>query len=157
MIRPAKHGDIPAIAALFEEMYARSKYKGRDEIDMKLCKSLAMQSIQRHGLQSAGGACVFVIDANGVCGFVIGVLDRVYHVGRKLMASDLFYYASARAQPREAIKLYDAFLAWAASIPGVIEIKSGATDAIGDYSRVENLYRRKGLVQCGVLYERVVG
>lgn len=157
MIRQAKFGDIPALAALMDEMYRRSKYRDRDEIDMKSAKALVMQCIQRHGMQRAGGSSVFVIDRDGkIDGFIIGLLEPIYHIGKKLTATDLFYYAREKARPQDALRLFDQFIAWAESIPDVIEIRNGATDAIGDYRRVEALYRRKGLAQSGVIYERSV-
>lgn len=157
MIRQAKFGDIPEIARLMQAMYLRSKYVGRDEIDIKEAKALAVQSVQRHGLKTPGGTCVFVAqDREPLTGFIIGVLDRVYHIGRKLMATDIFWYADD-GSPRDAIMLFDAYLKWAGSVPGVIELKNGATDAIGgDYSRVAKLYERRGFKQTGVIYEKAV-
>jgi hypothetical protein len=153
MIRQAKCGDIPALTELMLDMYRRSQYVEYDEPDIKETKSILLQAITRHGLKAAGGTCVFVIEEDGtLTGFIIGVLERFYHIGKKLSATDLFYYAIDGADPREAIRLFDAYLEWARKIPNVIRIRNGATDAIGDYGKVEKLYQRRGLTQEGVIY-----
>lgn len=155
MIRPAKFGDINALVELMKEGHARSKYAGRDEVDVKEAKALLMASIQRHGLKREGGTCVFVTDQ--VDGFMMGMVDRVYHVGTKLVAQDLFYYAREGVKPQDAVGLLGAYLDWAESIPNVIEIRNGVTDIIGDVERVEALYRRRGFTRCGVIMERKIG
>lgn len=156
VIRAAKFADLPKIADLMTEMYERSKYKARDEIDMKEAKALVMQSIQRHGLKTLGGTCVYVIEGEGkLDGFIIGVLKRTYDIGKKLQATDWFFYAREGVEPRSPIALFDKYLAWAEAIPDLVSLVNGATDAIGDPGRVEFLYRRRGFVQCGVIYERV--
>lgn len=155
MIRPAKFGDIPAIVELMEEGHARSKYAGRDFVDPKEAKRLLMASIQRQGLKGEGGACVFVTDQ--VDGFTMGMVDRVYHIGTKLMAQNLFYYARETARPQDRLALFDAYIGWASAIPGVIEIHDGITDIVGDVDRVEALYRRRGFTRCGVIMERKIG
>lgn len=154
MIRKAKFGDIPALTELFLEMYDRSKFKGLDEPNIKAVKSIMMQSIQRHGNARAGGTCVFVIDREGALkGFIVGALEPVYHVGYKLQATDIFYYASKGAG-RDAIRLFDAFIEWGESVSDLLHFQNGATDAVGDYSRVAALYERRGFRQSGVIYER---
>lgn len=157
VIRIGKFADIPRLTELMAEMYERSKYKGRAELDIPTTKSLFMSAMQRQGSKSAGGSTVIVAENNGIVeAFIVGILDRVYHVGNKLMATDLFYYATEKADARDSLRLLDEFLKWAEEIPTVIEIRMGATDAIGDWSRTEKLYRRKGMEQAGVIYERKV-
>lgn len=157
MIRPAKAADIPRLWALTEEMFLASIYVGHDEPDMKIAKGLFLQGIQRHGLMSAGGTRVMVTEKDGVVeGFLLGILDRVYHIGHKLTATDMYFYASPRASSRAAIELLDDFLAWAEGNSKVVEICLGATNAVGDYHRTGLLYRRKGLAQCGVMHGRLI-
>jgi hypothetical protein len=157
-VRTAKFEDTPAILHLIHEMYARSPYVGRDEVDSRLARSLIMQSIQRHGGTSDGSCWVQVATGENdrVVGFIIGMLDRVYHVGTKLMATDLYYYAGNGTGPRDALTLMDNMLEWATTNPKVIEIKLGAVDTIGDYKRTERLFQRRGLTQCGVIYSKEV-
>jgi len=153
-IRAAKFGDIPALAALMCEMHARSCYAGRAELDLKATKGLFFNAIQRHGGSVAGSTLANVAERDGtVEGFLIGVLDNCYHVLVELMATDLFTYVSERGDPRDAIRLLEAFMKWAKANPRVIEVRLGATNAIGDFERTAVLYKRIGLEQCGGLYQ----
>lgn len=155
MIRPARFTDITRITELVLEMHGRSRYAEVDEVDTKAVRSLLMQSIQRHGLKSPGGTCVFVDEpSDKIEGFVVGALDRLYHIGHKLMATDVFLYASERADLWAWSRLMDALAEWAAANPNVVELWSGVSDAIGDWHRTERLYQRKGMSQIGVIYER---
>ena len=153
--RPARFGDIPRLAELLEQAHQRSKYRDRTTVNVKEIKALMMQSIQRHGLAQAGGSCIFVTEHQGaVDGFIAGLLERVYHVGDKLSATDFFFYVAPDGSPASAGGLIDAFVDWARGVEAVIEIRLGATDIIQDYQRTAALYRRKGFIQTGVIYER---
>ena len=155
MIRAAKFGDIPRLAELLEQAHQRSKYRDRTTVNVKEIKSLMVNAIQRHGLVSVGGACVFVSAYDGQAdGFIGGMLDRVYHIGDKLSASDFFFYVAPDGSPESAGGLADAYIEWAQGIKDVIVIQLAATDVIQDYERTAALYRRKGFTQTGVIYER---
>lgn len=152
--RRARFGDIPAIVELMQESHRRSKYRNRGAIVPKLAKSVLLNTIQRHGLTRVGGACVFVTENDGVLdGFIIGVLELVYSISDKLSANDLFFYVSERGLPQSAGHLLDAFIERNVGIDGLVQIQMGATDAIQDYERTAKLYRLKGFVQTGVIYE----
>ncbi len=99
-VRPAKFGDIPAIADLLKEAHGRSKYASLSGFDMKAAKGLAMHAIQRHGLLANGGACAFVVDtpaaietapAPRVQGFLLGIVQPLYLLGDALEAQDLHF------------------------------------------------------------------
>ena len=153
--RPAKYSDIPRLTELLEQAHRRSKYRDRMSVSVKEIKALVIQAIQRHGLASAGGACVFVSEHEGaVDGFIAGLLERVYHIGEKLSATDFFFYVAPDGSPASAGGLLDAFIDWALGVDEMIEMRLGATDAIQDYERTAALYRRKGFTQTGVIYER---
>lgn len=155
MIRPAKFGDIPRLAELLAEMHERSCYATVAAVDLRAAKALFVQAIQRHGSGTAGAMCAYVADSGSrVEGFVIGLLDRLYHVGDQLMASDLFLYVSPNGDPRDFARLFDALDQWAAANPNVLECRLGITDAITPWQRTAQLYRRKGYRQSGAIYER---
>jgi len=155
MIRPAAFGDIPRLAELLGEMHARSVYAGRAELDVREAKALMLRSIQRHGGRRAGSTLVMVAATDGVVhGFLLGLLDRVYHVLGALLATDVFFYVDGHGDPRDARRLLRALMAWADTNPAVIEVRMGATGAIGDWRRTEKLYQRAGMHQAGVIYER---
>lgn len=157
MIRPARFADIPRLWALIEEMFLKSIYVGYDEPDMKVAKGLLMQAIQRHGQKGAGGTNCMVFEHDGqVEGFMFSVLDRVYHIGNLLTATDFYTYATDRAPARAGIALVDDFLAWCEGNPKVVEICLGATNAVGDYNRTALLFKRKGLSQTGVMYGKLI-
>lgn len=154
VIRQAKFADLPRLIELLREMHGRSRYRDRGEVDEKAARSLLMTSMQRHGLKACGGTCVFVAEDQNIQGMIVGIADRVYHVGTKLWATDLYFYVAEGADPRFAEGLYDAFTGWAEGMPDVVDIRNGATDAIGDFDRVAQFYKRKGLKQVGVIHER---
>lgn len=158
MIRPAIFGDIPRLYDLLHEGYERSKYREHGTVDTKATKALLMNAVQRHGLKHEGGTCVFVSERSGlVDGLILGTLNRVYFIGSKLMAQDVFFYTNLVAHPTSAVELFDAYIAWGESVEAVFEIKASSSDIIGDPERVEALYLRKGFVRCGSIFERRVG
>lgn len=152
MIRPAKFSDIPAILSLMAEGYQRSKYRDIDTIDRREANALLMNAVQRHGLRREGGSCVFVSD--GVDGFITGLVDRLYHVGTKLVAQDVFFYVRPGAAPQIAPGLLSAYVEWASSIRDVVVIRNGITDLISDPEKIEQFYRAAGFERCGVMMER---
>jgi hypothetical protein len=155
VVRNAKFGDIPRLTELLEQGHRRSKYRDRGTICTKEAKSLLVNAIQRHGLKSAGGSCVFVSEYEGVVdGFIAGLLERIYHIGDKLSAADFYFYVAPDGSPASAGDLADAFIDWALGIETVIVMQLSATDIIQDYERTAALYRRKGFTQTGVIYER---
>lgn len=153
-VRTAKFGDIPAIYALMVEAHARSIYAGRDEIDQRHAKGLLMNAIQRVGARHEGAMLVLVSEHDGaVTGFMVGLLDRLYQLGTKLFATDLFFYHTPGGNPVDPIGLLMGLVEWANTIPNVIEIKVGSTNVIGDHREIAKLYEGAGFKQCGALYE----
>ncbi|WP_022727213.1 hypothetical protein [Fodinicurvata sediminis] len=157
-IRPANFRDIPAMLEVLRDSHARSIYEGRAALNEKESKALFVRSIQRHGNKSAGGTIVYVSEkVDGlVHGFMIGHLSRLYHVLDGLMATDLFLLMKQSGDPRDASRLLDALIEWGEANPKVVEVKLGITNAVGDFRRTERLYRRKGLAQSGMMFERRV-
>lgn len=144
-IRPAKFGDIPELCALMLRVHPTTKY-AQFSINMdRKAKPLLMESIR------SGNHCLYVsVVGEKITGFLMGMIDDLYHILNVKYATDLFFYVSP-GDGRGGIGLLDAFIAWAWSIPAVVCIRLGITDIISnDYSRVAKLYERKGLVQEGV-------
>lgn len=155
MIRRANFADIPALVDLLADAYTRSKYVGRATLDAREARAILTQCIQRHGAKGEGGTNVDVVDAGGeVRGFMVGLLERCYHVAVELMASDLFLVVSEAAPKTAALALIRRYIAWAEANPKVIQVNLSATDAVGDFRRVERAYSRLGCRQSGVIYER---
>ena len=154
MIRPAKFVDIPEIIAMMTEAHARSKYLDVCGLDRREARSLLTNSIQRHGLKKEGGTCVFVTDQCD--GFIVGLIDRLYHVGTKLCAQQVYYYCRLSSHPQDRIGLIAEYDAWASAIPDVVVIRNDVTDFVGDVDKVEALYSKSGYRRCGVIVERSI-
>jgi len=147
--------DFPAAAAVLVESHGRSIYADRDTVDMIRLKQTFLDALHRHGQRNCGATYINVAERDGVIvGIIIGWLERVYHIGTKLMATDLFYVPSPACSDRDAITLFRNFEEWATENPAVIEIKLGLTNALGDYGRTEAMYLRMGYEPAGAMYEK---
>lgn len=154
MIRPAKYQDIPAILAMLHEMHAASKYAGRVEISSKAAEQLLMSAIAAHGQIGPQGAHVVIAEEDGKpVGFMVGVLDRVYHIGRKLTAQDLFLYVRDGASQKHVLGLIDSYIGWASNIRAVLDIMLSWTDTLPGAERIEAVYARKGFTKIGGIFE----
>jgi RimJ/RimL family protein N-acetyltransferase len=157
MIRPAKFVDIPRLVDLLCEMHAESRYAGKVEISRKAAHTLLQQCVTRHGGQHEGGALVMVAEHEGsVEGFMVGMLDRIYHVGDMLAAIDVYLYATAAAPKMTPRRLLDAYVAWASENPKVFEIRLSWTDTMEGAERIGAVYEKMGFRRCGAIYERAV-
>ena len=155
MIRDAKYSDIPGIVEFLKGSYLRTHYaeSGEVGIDIKEAKRLLVQSIQRHGNSNGGGCWVQVAETDGiVTGLLLGTLARVYVIGDKLMATDVFWVTSPMADPRDAGNLMRTFIKWAFSCPHVIEARCGTTSIIGDPEEGGTILKRIGFNDYGRIY-----
>lgn len=157
MIRPAKFVDIPRLVDLLCEMHGASKYAGTVDVDRKAAHTLMQQCVTRHGGKHEGAALVMVAEHEGqIEGFVVGLLDRVYHIGTKLAANDVYLHVTEKGRPRDVRRLLDAYVAWAAENPKVAEIRLSWTDTMEGAEKIDGLYKRMGFRRCGAIYERGV-
>lgn len=155
MIRPALFTDIPRVEELLREMYAASKYAGRVAISDKAMRDLLMHCVQFQRKPGPAGTNFDVIEAFGrVCGFMIGQLDRVYHIGNKLMAQDMFLYVSPGGPASAAPRLIESYIAWASGNPKVLEILCSWNDTMPGAERLAPLLIRKGFTKTGEIFER---
>lgn len=156
MIRAATMSDLPRLHELLHEQHKKSKFHPDVEIDEQAARSMLIHGVQRHGNQNNGGSCLFVEENEGeVEGFIFGVLNRVYHIGNRLAANDLFLVCTDKAGKFAASELVDAYYMWAAHNPKVAQIMLSWTDAIGiDGKKIEALYKRKGFHHVGGIWER---
>lgn len=156
MIRAATMSDLPRSYELLLEMQSKSKYAGEVDVDEAAAKSLLINMVRRHGGTNAGSSCFYVVEAHGkVEGFMIGLLDRVYHIGNRLMASDMYLYCTKAAPRLASSRLIDAYTKWAYDNPKVHEIKASWQNAIGNNSNImDKMLQRKGFQPCGSIWER---
>jgi hypothetical protein len=156
MIRAATMSDLPRLYDLLLEMQSKSKYAGVVDVDEATAKSLLLNMVRKHGGTNNGSSCFFVIEAFGkIEGFIIGMLDRVYHIGNRLMANDIYLYCTKNAPKMGWSKLIDAYVSWALSNPKVHEIKGSWQDALGSNGEImDKAMQRKGFRRCGMIWER---
>ena len=157
-LRPARTVDVFRLVELLVAKQAQSIYAGRCKVDQLVARQTLARMIQRHGGTHDGASCVFVVE-NGeevIQAFCVGALDRVYHIGEKLVAQDVFLVADAGAPLAATLMLVDAYLGWAESCPDVLEINLSWTDVVGVSPAIEQLYARKGFTRCGAIFRRAV-
>lgn len=148
MIRDAKFADIPAMAELLERSHRRSKYNGRMGLSAKAVDQLFTGAIAGQKQNGPGASFVQVAEEDGkVVGFMVGVLNRIYNVGDKLAASDVFLINEGRNF--NGFKMLDNYVSWAESNPKVIEIGLSWSDAIPSAKDIASVYRRKGFTLTG--------
>jgi hypothetical protein len=156
VIRPVTSVDLPALLRVARTMHARSIYADTVPLDEAHTRALFghfLQNQHRHGEPGATFLRLAAVEGYPT-GVIVGTLGRVYHLGPpdRLRASDQFFYNDG--DPRDSVRLLDAYLDWAGQQPGVIEIVSGATDAIMDHARIAKLYERRGFEPFGALYRK---
>jgi hypothetical protein len=156
MVRDAKFADVPAIVDLLILQFRKSHYHrdGVVNVDEAETKRLLVTSIQRHSGKIGGSTFVQVAETDGmVTGLILGTLARVYSIGDKLMATDLFWTANGNVDPRDPVKLMQNMVAWAWESPHVIEVRVGATSVIEERpERVGAALERIGMERYGLIY-----
>lgn len=151
MIRKATYQDAPAIMALIRANHLRSKYAAYRIAEPALQHVVAAM-IAQQGQMGPQGSCVFVAERDGEpVGFIAGILDRIYGIGSKMCAQDLFFINEGGVG--ETLRLLDAYIAWARAIRAVLEIKVSWNDALPGADRVAKLYAHKGFAKCGEVFE----
>lgn len=153
MIRKATYQDAPAIMALIRAQHAKSKYATRCRIAEPALQHLVTSMIGQQGQIGPQGTLVLVAEHNGEpVAFIAGILDRVYQIGAKLTAQDLFF-VNEGGSVGDTLKLLDGYIAWARSIRAVLEIVVSWSDTLPGAEQVAKLYARKGFSKTGELFE----
>lgn len=152
VIRAMRFGDVPAVAAMMREAHAASRY-ARWGFNDKAAKALLTQAVQRH--PSSLFAAVAERGDGALDGFVVGLLQPLYHVIEATEATDLFLHAKPGSHGATGARLLRAMHKWAAE-RGAHVIRQGNTDAITDPAASGALLRRAGMRQTGSVYEKEV-
>jgi hypothetical protein len=151
MIRAVKPTDIKAIEGLIRRQHATSKYAGRVRISDKALDQLMVHLFAGQAQPSVGATHISVAVRDGkVVGFIAGILQRVYLIGDKLEATDVFFVNEGSAA--DTFALADAYLNWATGNRKVLEVRMSWTDSIPGASRVTALFQRKGLRKSGEVW-----
>lgn len=156
MIRPATASDLPRLYDLLLEMQRKSKYFPDIDVDERAARSLLMTGIQRNGSLHDGGSLMLVDEKAGqVEGFIMGMLDRIYHIGSRLCANDIYLYCTESATKLAPLKLVKGYIDWAMGNPKVAKIMLSWTDALGaDGEAISRMYGGLGFHKVGEIWER---
>lgn len=146
MIRPAKDTDVLAIIGLIEAAHKRSIYADVDVVDRDFTRQMFTRSLTCTENSGAGGVLFLVSENDGkIEGYFFGFLHRLYEIGKKLAATDVHFYLSPDADPRDALKIVNAFIEWGVKNPKVVEIRIGESNVMGEPDpRFAELLKRKG-------------
>ena len=153
MVRDATFSDVPALSKLLERAYRKSKYADRTGLHTKSVEQLFLGLVS--GQRQNGPQASYLRVAtkqDKVVGFLAGTLGRVYNVGEKLVASDVFFISEG-SYPKDLEALIDGYVEWASANPKVIEIGLSWSDAVRDGAALAKLYKRKGFTLVGEQYE----
>lgn len=150
-IRPARFADIPSLVRLAEEALAASRYAGFANLQTADVKATAAEAISR---SSEGHAILFVAD-NGdrIEGCFLGTITPLYSTD-VLVASNVFFYASASARKTTALRLLRTFMAWAEQVDGKLIYRFGMSDAVCNLEKLGRMMESAGFRLCGGTYER---
>lgn len=152
MIRAAKFADIPALEKILRETHTRSKYAGRTEINQKAMEQMLTGLVAAQNQNGPGATFLMVSEKGGeVVGFMAGVLNRIYNIGEKLGATDLFLIGSS-VNRADTDALVDAYIDWASTNPKVIEIGLSWSDTVAKGGLAKYLYTRRGFRLSGEAY-----
>lgn len=156
MIRTAKPSDVMSLLDLIAEAQLHTTYAD-DEIDRDYTRQMFTRAMHFNG-HSNHQATLFLVseDAAGeIQGYFFGFLDRLYQIGKKLAATDVHFYLSPAADPRDAIRILDAFIEWAEGNPKVVEIRIGESNAFGEPDpRFSALLERKGFSKAATVFTK---
>lgn len=145
---------------MLKRAYDKSHYaaSGIVNVDEAEAKRLILTSIQRHGGQNGGATFVQVAENDGfVTGVIVGTLARVYAIGDKLMASDLFWLAEPGVDPVDPARLMRNMIEWASGNKHVVEIRCGTTGVVAeDPKRAGFILTRLGFEHYGEIYRKEV-
>jgi hypothetical protein len=154
-IRPARSTDVFALTAILVAQHARSRYVGICEVDQGYTRQLLARSIQRHGGSYDGATLVNVVERDGcVVAFMMGALQRVYQIGDRLEAYDVFLARNPNADAHGlyASQLIREYVRWAKGCEKVVDINLSHTDVTPESEGIGSLYELLGFVRHGGLY-----
>jgi hypothetical protein len=151
MIRDATFADIPSMRRVLFWCAERSVYVGKCGFDEGEATRLLVHAIQNHGTTSF----VQVAEADGsVEALIVGIKARLYHIGTRNLASDLFWVATDAVGPRDPRRLMKSFIAWAKTQQDVVEIRCGTTAVINKPEEAGRILESLGMSRYGLIYRQ---
>lgn len=153
MIRRGEHTDLVSIEGLILRQHAVSKYAGRVAVSDKALRELVTLALAHQNSPGRDQTHVSVAVRGGkIVGVVIGAFDRIYHIGRKLSANDIFLINEG-GHLGDTLGLIDAYVQWASATKACIEIMLSWADTIPGASRIASVFERKGFARVGEMFE----
>jgi hypothetical protein len=151
-LRPARMGDVWAIVDIVVERHKDTRYAS-STLDTVLARKIIAGAIHRQGGRHEGGAFVMVAERDGaVVAFVQGSIVRPYGFINALVATDDFLLGRRDCHPRTLDRLFAAYVTWAESVPGIIEIGAAHNDVIAGSDRFGPIYRKEGMRETGRMF-----
>lgn len=157
MIRGATTSDLGKLHGLVMAMHQQSDFLARGiGVHEAAARNLIRDCMIRHGRTNEGGTLLNVVEVNGeLRGFMLGSLQRVYLIGDRLEAVDVFLYCAPNAPARAAERLIDEYIAWATGNPKVADTILSFTYAGGiKAGKLARIYERKGFAKRGEIWKR---
>lgn len=149
---PKSFADVLGIIDVLRWGHENSAYRGLT-FDEKEANSVVCQAVQRHAHKNRTGSFVQVSEVEDkIAGFIIGVLQPVYHVHREVGATDLFWITQPKCPVREKVGLMLSLVDWAKAHPHCVEITSAASDAMGTASKAAPILEKLGFKPFGSIY-----
>jgi hypothetical protein len=151
-MRNARFSDIPALATMLKESHLQSKYAARCGVSDKAIEQALTSCVATMNQNGPGASFVKVIERDEkIVAFMAGTLSRIYGIGTKLSASDLFLVSNGKSI-KDVLALIDEYISWANSNPKVIEVGLSWSDALPNGEAIANIYKRKGARLVGEQY-----
>lgn len=141
MIRNARVEDWPQVIALGERLLEKTPYS-----DLILDRPQCLRTYSQCMNSAMGFAKVSVKDEK-ITGILLGIADRLWW-SKSRYASDLVFYCE---DGRSGVLLLRAFVKWAWSVSGVVEVTCAQSSSIRQESTAK-LYQREGFQQMGGLW-----
>lgn len=156
IIRAPRTTEVFSLCDMLVRLHPLTRFADEVLVDEKYTRMLLAQTIQKNDGRHDGGTFIRVAEGDDgrILGFIAGMLDRVYHIGNRLWAQDMFLTVEADAPMRTSSLLIDAYVAWAMDNPKVYEIHLSHLDAFPGQDRLDRHYEHRGFIRCGAVFRK---
>lgn len=157
MLRPPKSfADALGILDVLKWGHENSAYRHLS-FDEREANRVICHAIQKHSHKNASGTFVQLSDVDGkIEGFIIGVLNPVYHCHVEMGATDLWWITKPKCPARDRVGLMMALTDWGRAHPRCVEITSSASDAMGGADKAARILEKLGFKPFGSIYRMEV-
>lgn len=153
MIRPAKFEDIKRVVELLQLLHSRSIYASLGTVSAPAARALVEEMGARMEAKGEARTLFMVATNKGVVqGFLIAVLQPVYHIADRIEGTDVFTVMNeGGADPSDFVKLIVEFKRWCL-VRGCLQVRAGISDIMGgEWRRLVPVYEQLGFKQSGAM------